>query len=112
VRRPIVNEGIAPLGRILGGAALVAWSFVVIPANRGNNPYADPADLIFGYFLLLVGSVLLVSGFRADAQGAEGRPDGGGARQDSPFAREVAVEVVGGLILAALLAVIKALFQG
>jgi hypothetical protein len=50
------------MGRTIIGSLLVGWSFVLIPANLGLPGYE--ADLIFGFFLLVFGSILAYSGAR------------------------------------------------
>jgi hypothetical protein len=42
------------------GSVLVAWSFIVIPSNLGIPGYE--ADLLFGFFILVFGISLIISG--------------------------------------------------
>lgn len=68
------------MGRTFIGSVLVAWSFIVIPANLGLPGYE--ADLLFGFFMLVFGISLIVAGINriqreARSEGSAGQPSPG-----------------------------------
>jgi hypothetical protein len=62
VYRRDILEDVTVMGRTIAGSLLVGWSFIVIPSNLGLPGYEG--DLIFGFFLLIFGSILAYSGAR------------------------------------------------
>jgi xanthine/uracil permease len=48
------------MGRTIFGSLLFTWSLIVIPANLGNQGFFP--DLVFGFLILILGLILLVTG--------------------------------------------------
>jgi len=95
------------VGRVIIGCLLVAWAFLIVPANL-SGPYATVGDLFFGYFVLVLGFVLVFSGaFRTRSRGDSGT---GASRETSGsvpgLVQRIAEEVMVSVLAAAVLALI------
>jgi len=101
--------------RAIFGCVLVLWSLIIIPANTSGQPYATIGDLIFGFFILLTGTFLVISAIFATAQNSRAKSWGDGGSSQSPdlsnfSGQRIAEQVVVSLIASAIIAALKLFF--
>jgi hypothetical protein len=107
------------MGRTIFGSLLFTWSLIVIPANLGSQGFV--ADLLFGFLILILGLVLLVTGIGRLLEDGRNRvrqnyPAPGGLyppRNDSGSAGQRITEgIVAGVVSGVILAVVQKILGG
>jgi hypothetical protein len=107
------------MGRTIFGSLLFTWSLIVIPANLGNQGFF--ADLLFGFLILILGLVLLITGIGRLLEDGRNRvqqnyPGPGGLyapRDDSGSAGQRITEgIVAGVVSGVILSVVQKVLGG